>query len=412
MAESQPVVTLPGDDDGGGAGAGAPGGSDFAAQDIVVLQGFVVEELPVAEGGGVEEGSGLGFEVAEPEEDVILVEEVVERVAGGPPRGGMATDAGIHPVTVQTTDLPIEDVPPDETMTADMVADKSIGEGGNGEVVSEAPVVTEVTEEKVTVVQEVVTTVEEVVEATGEVVAKTVTDSVKIDEVVTVTETVTEGDAMETEGEKADKKRLRDSEELAAVKKLKADAEEKEEEEEKVVEPKKLGPKVFNSGVEMFTYCYNLLHDWNLNQNVNKYEFLVLNELVNQGNPSKVGNGIASFQVRMHEKWQSRCFYLIRKDGTEDDFSYRKCVDALMPLPKSLYRKNGELDLEKLFPGQKGRHHREQNGGGRGGGRGDRGGRGGRGGGGRGFHGGRGGGGHRGGRGGGGGGRRGGRGRW
>lgn len=139
-----------------------------------------------------------------------------------------------------------------------------------------------------------------------------------------------------------------------------------------------------------------------------QYEFLVLSELVSQGNPQKVGDGIAAFQVRMHPKWQSRCYYLIHKDGSEDDFSYRKCCDALMPLPASLYRKNGELDLEKLFPGQKGRHHREQNGGGRGGGRGDyRGG--GRGGGGR--FGGRGFGGGRGGRG-GGGGRRGGRGKW
>lgn len=136
-----------------------------------------------------------------------------------------------------------------------------------------------------------------------------------------------------------------------------------------------------------------------------QYEFMVLSDLVGQGNPLKVGDGIAAFQVRMHQKWQSRCYYLIRKDGSEDDFSYRKCVDALMPLPASLYRKNGELDLEKLFPGQKGRHHREQNGGGRGGGRGDRGGRGG--GGDRGYHGRRGGGGGR-----GGGGRRGGRGRW
>ena len=77
---------------------------------------------------------------------------------------------------------------------------------------------------------------------------------------------------------------------------------------------------------------------------------------------------------------------MIRSDGSTDDFSYRKCVDKLMPLPESLFKSNGELDLQKLFPGQKAKHHNNQNGGRGGGGRGGRGygGRGGRGGGGRG----------------------------
>lgn len=272
MAESLPVVTLPGEDEGG-AGAG---GIDIAPEDILVLHEVVVEELLVAEGEAGTREVPLGF-VTEPVEDVIVlgseededeeVGEVVERVAAGPPRGGMATDAGIHPVSVPTA-LPVEEVPPDETMTVDMVADKTIADGEEGGDNDEAKVVSEVT-----VVEEVVTTVEEVVEATGEVVEKTV----KVDEMVSVSETVVEGDAMETDGEKADKKRLRDGEEDAAVKKLKADAGQAEgKEEEKVVEPKKLGPRVFNSGVEMFTYFYNLLHDWNVNQNVNKVGFSIL----------------------------------------------------------------------------------------------------------------------------------------
>jgi len=62
----------------------------------------------------------------------------------------------------------------------------------------------------------------------------------------------------------------------------------------------------------------------------------------------------------LHPKWQSRCYYLIHKGGSEDDFSYKKCCDALMLPPASLCKANGEPDFEKLFPGQKGRHHREQ----------------------------------------------------
>ena len=319
MAESLPVVTLPGEEEGGGAG------SDIAPEDIVVLHEVVVEELPVVEGvegDAAVEAVPLGF-VTEPAEDVIELgsgdddddggDEVVVRVAGGPPRGGMATDTGIHPVTVPTS-LPVEDVPPDETMTVDDLADKSIVEGENEEeeageeledggdeevkvvgevmeenvedggddevkVVSEVmeedvedggddeiKVVSEVTEEKVTVVEEIVTIVEEVVEATGEVVEKTVTDTVKVDEVVKVSQTVMDADAMETDVEKAEKKRLRKGEEDTAVKKLKLEG----KEEEKVVEPRKFGPKVFKDGIEMFTYLYNLLHDWNLNLNVNK----------------------------------------------------------------------------------------------------------------------------------------------
>lgn len=108
---------------------------------------------------------------------------------------------------------------------------------------------------------------------------------------------------------------------------------------------------------------------------------MVLLELIKQGNPQKEGVGITSFQVRCHPEWESRCYYLIRSDGSTDDFSYRKCVDKLMPLPESLFKSNGELDLQKLFPGQKAKQHNNQNGGrgGRGGRGGDGGGRGGRG---------------------------------
>lgn len=114
MAESLPVVTLPGEEEGGGAG------SDIAVEDIAVLHEVVVEELPVVE-GDAGEGVPVGFQVTEPAEDVIELEEEEkeeERISSGPPRGGMSTDAGIHPVTVPTA-LPVEG--------------EGGGDGGNGE---------------------------------------------------------------------------------------------------------------------------------------------------------------------------------------------------------------------------------------------------------------------------------------
>ncbi|KAH0856446.1 hypothetical protein HID58_084707 [Brassica napus] len=43
--------------------------------------------------------------------------------------------------------------------------------------------------------------------------------------------------------------------------------------------------------------------------------------------------------------WKSRCFFLVREDDSADDFSYRKCVDHILPLPENMktpgYNGNG-----------------------------------------------------------------------
>lgn len=117
------------------------------------------------------------------------------------------------------------------------------------------------------------------------------------------------------------------------------DGGEAKKEEEKKVGPVKLGPKTFNTAVEMFDYFYNFLHHWPLNVNVNKYEHMVLLDLLIKGHhesDKKVGPGVETFQVRVHPMWESRCYCLIRKDDTVDDFSYRKCVDSLLPLPENM----------------------------------------------------------------------------
>ncbi|XP_050225953.1 protein EMBRYO DEFECTIVE 514 [Mercurialis annua] len=141
-----------------------------------------------------------------------------------------------------------------------------------------------------------------------------------------------------------------------------------ENEQEKESGPVSLGPKTFGSAVEMFDYFFSLIHTWPANLNLNKYEHLVLLDLLKKGHSDpekKIGLGIQAFQVRFHPTWKSRCFFLVRNDDTTDDFSFRKCVDQILPLPE---------DMKIKYDGNGKGHHGGQGGGG--GGRGGRGGRG------------------------------------
>ncbi|CAN6822190.1 unnamed protein product [Brassica oleracea] len=136
-------------------------------------------------------------------------------------------------------------------------------------------------------------------------------------------------------------------------------------EEEKSNGPVKLGPKEFVSSVAMFDYFTKFMHFWPTGLDVNKYEQMVLLDLIKKGHSEpdkKIGGGIKAFQVRTHPMWKSRCFFLVREDDSADDFSFRKCVDQILPLPENM-----------KAPGSTGNGH---GGGGRGGG-GRRGGRGG-----------------------------------
>ncbi|KAK2441676.1 hypothetical protein P8452_20411 [Trifolium repens] len=136
-----------------------------------------------------------------------------------------------------------------------------------------------------------------------------------------------------------------------------------------------LGPKSFDSSLEMFHYFHKFLHAWPQNLNVNKYEHTMLLELLRNGHSEpdkKIGVGICAFQVRDHPRYNSRCYFLIREDDSVDDFSFRKCVDHICPLPEGMQLKP---EVNKRLGGGGGKHHGGRGRGGRGGGRG-RGGRG------------------------------------
>ncbi|XP_051133045.1 protein EMBRYO DEFECTIVE 514 [Andrographis paniculata] len=167
------------------------------------------------------------------------------------------------------------------------------------------------------------------------------------------------------EDEKSVEERRIESEE-----KLEDQKEEKEADEEgKESDPVAIGPKAFGSSVEMFDYFYKLLHTWCPNINLNKYEHVVLLELIKKGHTEaerKIGAGVKHFQVRFHPQFRSRCFFIIREDESVDDFSFRKCVDHILPLPENMQIKH---DVNKALRGKGGGGRRQGHGRGRGGGR-------------------------------------------
>ncbi|RWV96609.1 hypothetical protein GW17_00040667 [Ensete ventricosum] len=145
-----------------------------------------------------------------------------------------------------------------------------------------------------------------------------------------------------------------------------------------------------------YSYMYlspsktSLPHHWNSNCHLTldilcvQYEYMMLHDLLKKGHPEptkKIGVGIQAFQVRYHPAWKSRCFFLVRVDETVDDFSFRKCVDNILPLPENMKARlsscgNKVMDHKKAWSNQKGgRGGRGR--GGRGGGRRGRGGKGG-----------------------------------
>jgi hypothetical protein len=89
----------------------------------------------------------------------------------------------------------------------------------------------------------------------------------------------------------------------------------------------------------------------------------MLEDLINKGHKEaekKIGAGIEAFQVRMNSLFYSRCYYIIRKDGSITDFSYRKCVDNIAALPEEFRARSGELNLritdkQKVWRDKKGR---------------------------------------------------------
>ncbi|KAK6920873.1 hypothetical protein RJ641_014551 [Dillenia turbinata] len=184
---------------------------------------------------------------------------------------------------------------------------------------------------------------------------------------------------------KGSKKRLREEEGSEegndVVSKVEKSAEEERSEklgngeERETQEEVVLGPKKFGSSEEMFYYFNNFLYHWPPNVDINKYEHLVLLDLLKKGHlesDKKIGSGVNFFQIQFHPTFKNRCFSIIREDEIVDNFSFRKCVDNILPLPDHLqpnHNANKALSGQDQFVGNRGGRGGRRGGHGRGGGR-------------------------------------------
>ncbi|CAD7705185.1 unnamed protein product [Ostreobium quekettii] len=95
----------------------------------------------------------------------------------------------------------------------------------------------------------------------------------------------------------------------------------------------RLGGVLFHSRDEVFQRFGNLLHHTRINDRVPAFEQDLLLELVKKGHRApneKIGVGVDYVWVGRHAEWRGqRCFMLHRFDGTDIDFSYRKCINNL-----------------------------------------------------------------------------------
>ncbi|KAK9868901.1 hypothetical protein WJX84_010475 [Apatococcus fuscideae] len=147
-------------------------------------------------------------------------------------------------------------------------------------------------------------------------------------------------------------------------------------------EPVQIGYKVFQTPEAALKYYYDLVKCLRREQDINEYEHKMVFDLLERGHPAaaqKIGCGVAAFQILKHGNSDSDCFFVIRNDGSREDFSIRKSVAGLFPLWGS-----SSESTRKTTQADRGRG-RGRGRGARGSSSGGRGDRGGRGGGGRGF---------------------------
>lgn len=143
------------------------------------------------------------------------------------------------------------------------------------------------------------------------------------------------------------------------------------------VGPIQVGYKTFTTVEEALKYYHYLITHVTLDQDLNEYEYFNVLEVLKKGHPDpqkKIGSGVKAIQVKKYPEMESTCFFIMRTDGTKEDFSVRKCISNLFGV---------DLTQNNKKPGSfgKGRGRGGRGGGGRGGRFGGRrgGGRGGRG---------------------------------
>lgn len=101
-----------------------------------------------------------------------------------------------------------------------------------------------------------------------------------------------------------------------------------------------LGNISFKSKADIRLHYQAMLHSYNHNDDVNWNDSVELIHLLKH-HPDleeKRGVGIDKFIVKrwdydVPDMWRTKCFWIVRKDGSVIDFSYAKTIDKI-PVPK------------------------------------------------------------------------------
>jgi len=91
-----------------------------------------------------------------------------------------------------------------------------------------------------------------------------------------------------------------------------------------------IAEKIFKTKLELKTFTKAILNKYKVKDSLEKSDFEFVAELL-KGHPEyekKIGKGIKDIIVRTDTQWQkTKCFHIVRVDGTETDFSYLNCID-------------------------------------------------------------------------------------
>ena len=85
--------------------------------------------------------------------------------------------------------------------------------------------------------------------------------------------------------------------------------------EKKEWTPVKLGPKSFAAPEEMIKYFSWILNNMTVNQDMNDYEFMVVDACLRRAHPEadkKIGCGVKTLQIRNHPEHDTRCYMVLR----------------------------------------------------------------------------------------------------
>lgn len=91
-----------------------------------------------------------------------------------------------------------------------------------------------------------------------------------------------------------------------------------------------IGEFTFQTKAECKEFVKTILNKYQINTPVDKPDLEFISELLKRHPEyeTKVGSGIKEIVIKLDGYWvKTRCFYIVRTDGTYTDFSYGNCID-------------------------------------------------------------------------------------